>query len=61
MSWYFWLLIGLFGGYIFKDLISPEVVIKGKVKQKGRNNNLTVKPDIKVKKQCSKRLLKRNK
>lgn len=58
--WYFiCILIGLIIGYVIKDLISPEIVIKGKIKQKGRNNKLTVKPDIKVKKQRLKRLFKR--
>lgn len=54
--WYFiCFLAGLLIGYVIKDLISPEIVIKGKVKQKGRGNNLTVKPDIEVKKRRLKR------
>lgn len=36
-------LIGLILGYVIKDLISPELVIKGKVKQKGEGNSLSLK------------------
>jgi len=55
------ILVGLIIGYVIKDLISPEIVIKGRIKQKGSNNNLTVKPNVKVKKQRLKRLFKRKK
>lgn len=65
MAWYyilaFGLLIGFALGYATKDLISPEIVIKGKIKQKGKGNSLTVKPNIEVKKQRRKRMLRRNK
>ena len=61
MAWYLWLIIGLFIGYVIKDLISPEIVIKGKIKQKGRGNNLVVKPDRKSDKKPRKRLFKRKK
>lgn len=44
------ILIGLILGYVIKDLISPEITIKGKVKQKGKGNYLSVKPFLKLRK-----------
>lgn len=52
------ILIGLIIGYAVKDLISPEIVIKGKIKQKGRDNSIMFKKQSKGKKR---RLFKRKK
>jgi hypothetical protein len=56
-------LLCIFGGIIIGMIISrflpARIQIKGKIKQKGRGNNLVVKPDKKSEKKPRKRLLKR--
>ena len=52
---------GIIIGLIVSRFLPAMIQFKGKVKQKGRGNNLTVKPNIEVKKQRRKRLFKRNK
>ena len=57
MAWYLVsVLVGLIIGLIISRYLPAMVQFKGRIKQKGRNNNLSVKPDIKVKKR---RLFKR--
>lgn len=60
MSWYYILLIGILIGVIFGLIISrylpATIQYKGKIKQKGQNNTMSVTKEEKLKKR---RLFKR--
>ncbi len=62
MAWYLVSgLVGLVIGLIISRFLPAMIQFKGKIKQKGKGNSLTVKPNIEVKKQPRKRLIRRNK
>lgn len=53
MAWYIVCIIGgMFIGYMIKDVMPADIknVFKGKFKQKGRNNTMTIDKPEKVKK-----------
>ena len=65
MTWYVWLIVGFIFGYIAKDIMTVEKKVEvtiGKVKQKGKGNDLDSDYDINVdeKKERRKWFKKRN-
>jgi len=56
MAWYIvCFVIGIIAGYIVKDLMPADIQYKGKFKQKGTNNIMSVDKPERVKKRRLKR------